>query len=357
MPQPRLINGSKPVRVNLKGIHKVKRRLASGDVREHFYAWRGGPALEGTPGSPEFMRSYQEAIASRSQPGARTVAGLVSSFQASTAFTGLAPSTRKGYLRYLDMIRDEFGTMPTSALDDPRVRGVFKRWRDSLADKPRRADYAMSVLARVLSVAFDNGDIAANPMLKPGRIYTADRQDKIYTEGHLGRLLAVASPPERLALVLALWTGQREGDLIRITWGAISAGRIEVKQRKRGHRVSIPIGKPLEVELASTPRRALTILVNQRGIPWTESGFRQMWRKLMARAGITDDLHFHDLRGTTITRLIIAGCSAAEVAKVAGLSLQTVSSMLDNSYLSRSDELAENAIRKLETGTKSVNGV
>lgn len=29
--------------VKLKGVHKVKRRLADGSVKEHIYAWRGGP--------------------------------------------------------------------------------------------------------------------------------------------------------------------------------------------------------------------------------------------------------------------------------------------------------------------------
>jgi hypothetical protein len=39
--------------------------------------------------------------------------------------------------------------------------------------------------------------------------------------------------------------------------------------------------------------------------PWTESGFRASWRKLVERAGLVDaDLHFHDFRGgTAITRL------------------------------------------------------
>jgi hypothetical protein len=56
------------VRVHLKGIHSVRWRLASGEIVTYHYAWRGGPRLIGKPGSPEFVRSYNEAIASRRRP-------------------------------------------------------------------------------------------------------------------------------------------------------------------------------------------------------------------------------------------------------------------------------------------------
>jgi hypothetical protein len=53
------------MRVHLKGIHKVKMRLATGEVVFYYYAWRGGPRLKGAPGSAEFIRSYDEAHTSQ----------------------------------------------------------------------------------------------------------------------------------------------------------------------------------------------------------------------------------------------------------------------------------------------------
>jgi hypothetical protein len=40
-----LINGGTAVRVRLNGIHRVRKRLATGQVRIYHYAWRGGPRL------------------------------------------------------------------------------------------------------------------------------------------------------------------------------------------------------------------------------------------------------------------------------------------------------------------------
>jgi hypothetical protein len=56
------------MRVQLKGIHRVRYRLASGDIATYYYAWRGGPRLNGHPGSPEFVQSYHDAHSSRRQP-------------------------------------------------------------------------------------------------------------------------------------------------------------------------------------------------------------------------------------------------------------------------------------------------
>jgi hypothetical protein len=51
------------MRIRLKGINSVKRKLADGTVKTFYYAWKSGPALRGKLGSPEFIASYNEAVA------------------------------------------------------------------------------------------------------------------------------------------------------------------------------------------------------------------------------------------------------------------------------------------------------
>src|SRR5262245_4218972 len=53
------------MRIRLKGVNAVTKTLADGSTRTYRYAWKGGPALRGEPGAPEFVHSYNEAIASR----------------------------------------------------------------------------------------------------------------------------------------------------------------------------------------------------------------------------------------------------------------------------------------------------
>ena len=87
------------------------------------------------------------------------------------------------------------------------------------------------------------------------------------------------------------------------------------------------------------------------GRPWTSDGFRTSWGKACERAGI-DDLTFHDLRGTAVVRLAIAGASVPQIAAVTGHSLKDVEAILDAHYLGRDIQLAEAAVLKLEARTK-----
>jgi hypothetical protein len=88
---------------------------------------------------------------------------IIARYKAAPDFTGLAQSTRRAYLIYIKLIEDEFGDLPLGALVDRRVRGEFKSWRDKFGNTPRKADFAWTVLARILSFAKDRGIIAVNP--------------------------------------------------------------------------------------------------------------------------------------------------------------------------------------------------
>ena len=61
------------------------------------------------------------------------------------------------------------------------------------------------------------------------------------------------------------------------------------------------------------------------------------------------DLHFHDLRGTAVTRLAEAECTNAEIASITGHAMRDVARILDR-YLARTDKIALAAIAKLERG-------
>jgi integrase len=81
---------------------------------------------------------------------------------------------------------------------------------------------------------------------------------------------------------------------------------------------------------------------------WQPNAFRKAWGDACRRAAIRD-LTFHDLRGTAVTRLAEAECSAAEIASITGHSMRDVGAILDQ-YLARTGKIALAAIAKLERG-------
>ncbi|WP_342745218.1 tyrosine-type recombinase/integrase [Vannielia litorea] len=302
------------------------------------------------------MAAYQKAVEAKLETPSETLAFVLTAYRGSRRFEELAPRTRRDYEKHLRRIEADYGAFPIAALTDRRTRGEFLTWRDALATKSRRqADYAYSVLALVLSWAQDRGLVPSNPCERPGRTYRSRRVESVWQQEDEARFMQVAPPHLRLAFLLALWTGQRQGDLLRLTWSAFDGACIRLKQSKTGVRVTIPVGKPLLEALNATEKTAVTILTTLRNTAWTESGFRASWRTA-CKAAEVEGLTFHDLRGTAVTRLALAGCTTPEIATITGHSLKQVETILDAHYLSRDAKLALNAIRKREeheTGTGS----
>ena len=86
----------------------------------------------------------------------------------------------------------------------------------------------------------------------------------------------------------------------------------------------------------------------------TSDGFDTEWQTVRAKAKVIG-LTFHDLRGTAVTRLALAGCSEAEIATFTGHSLRDVAAILDAHYLSRDPRLADSALSKREAHEKRTN--
>lgn len=344
------------MRQNLPGLASATKTLADGTKRTYFYAWRGGPLLKDgngapmRPDQPEFIVAYAEAHKGRKKSPTGSLFNLIAEYRASSEFQRRADKTRRDYARYLKLIEEAFGTLPIEAVEMPKARGKFKAWRDGMSATPRTADYAWTILARVLAVAKDNGRISVNVCERGGRLYAADRADIVWTEDAIAAFMAEASQPLRQALTLALWTGQRQGDLLRLSWTAYDGERINLRQEKTRARVMVPAGTPLRAMLDAMKEargRATTILTNTRGEPWTQDGFRASWGKAATRAKL-DDLHFHDLRGTAVTRLALAGCTVPQIAAITGHSQKDAESILQAHYLGGTRELAEQAMVKLE---------
>ena len=339
------------MRVRLKGLNSVTKRLADGRTVSYYYAWKGGPPLHGEPGTPEFIHSYNEAIARKVTPPRGTLLSVLQQYQASEDFTGLAESTRHGYIGLVRRIEQAFGDFPLSALTDRRTRGVFMSWRDrySVNSGRRQADYAWTVLARILSWGLDRGLVLANPCERGGRLYRGTRREIVWSAADEALFLERAPAQLHLPLLLALWTGQRQGDLLRLPWSAYDGTHIRLRQGKTGARVVIPVGARLKGALDATPKLSPLILVKRDGKPWTSAGFQTSWCRACKRVGLIG-LTYHDLRGTAVTRLAIAGATEAEIATITGHSLRSVRAILDAHYLARDPALAESAIAKLERG-------
>jgi len=146
--------------------------------------------------------------------------------------------------------------------------------------------------------------------------------------------------------------GQSEGDVLRMTWSAISRGRIAVRQSKTGELVEIPIVLRLEQILGSVGRRkAVTIVAGAKGRPLSSTGFQSLFQKARKKLGFEKGLTFHGLRHTMAQSLAEAGASEAELMAVTG---HKSSAMVAHyTRRARRRKLAESAMERLGANVPS----
>lgn len=315
--------------VKLHGIHTVRRKLADGSVRVHRYAWRGGPKLDGEPGSVEFLRSYNQAQASKTAPDAYVIPGTlgdaIKRFKRSGDFSKLSERTQREYSRYLSLIELEFSDAPLSAFNDPQMRGEVKEWRDDMRNRPRTADYAVAVFKRLLSWLMDNGELVLNVAARMGRLHRVSRAHIIWTEDDHAKMAGVQTPlGQRMAWAMrfACLTGLRRSSLVAIPYSADQGGYFDWISNKTHRRVIIPILPQLRALLDEMPETTGAILRGARGEPMTPDGFSSNFDAITTLAGV--DKHIHDARGTFATALALAGTDDREIAGIIGWSPEKV---------------------------------
>lgn len=207
------------------------------------------------------------------------------------------------------------------------------------------------------------------------------------------------------AIMLGVWTGQRQGDRLTLCGGSVQEGRHVFRQSKTGAIVNLKFAPELAVRLAAARARRETWTVTPREIvidearraPFTASHYSHtfmdvrdaaVWgvpaegyrverpqladakrnRRLQKLAGeaaslpvanpavpahwqlppmpSVSDARDQDLRDTAVTWLARAGCTALEIAQLTGHSLQSIHTILKH-YVAAHPEIADNAIDKL----------
>ncbi len=122
-------------------------------------------------------------------------------------------------------------------------------------------------------------------------------------------------------VVLALATGARKMELLRLTWADVdlTRARITLHHTKNRERRVLPLaGLALEeVQKLAKVRRLDTPLLFPRADGRQPIDIRYAWAQALQEAGITD-FRFHDLRHSAASYLAMSGASLAEIAEILG---------------------------------------
>ena len=234
--------GRSVVKFDLKHIHAVKKRLANGEVRVHYYHRRTRQRIEGEPDTIQFRLAYEKACEAATKHEAETFAALTGDFFASQKFQSLSERTRADYIGHRPIIEAQWASLPLEALKDKRIKRDARQWRDGMVEKfgARQADLIFATARRIVSFGLKDGLLDVNHFSGIEAVYSADRSDIIWLPEHIETFWA-SNPEEslKLGLIMGLNIGRREGDLIRLTWGDYTGEFIGVTNRKGRRKIQI----------------------------------------------------------------------------------------------------------------------
>ena len=191
---------------------------------------------------------------------------------------------------------------------------------------PATVNRYLAALSHAFAVAVKEwGWLEDSPLRKVTRPREPRGRVRYLSDDERGRLLGECresgSPDLYCAVVLALSTGARRGEILGLRWGQVDFARraITLLQTKNGEIRALPLvghAFDLMVERAKV-RRIDTDLVfpgrkNNRPID-----LRTPFETAVKRAGI-EDFRWHDLRHCTASYLAMNGATLAEIAEVLG---------------------------------------
>ena len=208
----------------------------------------------------------------------------------------LAPRTQKDYARHIAVLRRLFGDREPDSLK-PKELGAFLNVPKGKIQRNR----SMAVMSCAMGEAVGRWYMAERNPCRDVKRNPSRHRDRYVSNDEFAAVKAIAPKRLKLAMTLALLTGQRQGDVLALKWESVKDMLIYVQQGKTGKRLAIQVSPELEAvldECWKLPGRGEYVITRRIGGRYTSEGFRAMWQrtinKYVHRGGTR--FTFHDIR-------------------------------------------------------------
>lgn len=278
---------------------------------------------------------------------ASTLGELISFYKRSPEFAGLATATRRTY----DIAFDKFSQinifeMPLHVVESHGSPIIIKIRNRILRDWGWwQANYSVAVLRLLFSWAKPYGHMKTNPAIgvqKLKRSKDKPRLNRAWSDLEVQAVLDEATRRNlwgvRAAVALGLARLSR-ADIVRFPWASFNGSEIDTARHKTGVSLWKPCPELVRDILHSTPREyrlgrrtqgkagaavrvATTVVANQHGLPYTDSGLSATFRKVVAsllkRGVVQPGLTLHGLGHTVGKWLAESGATTKQIQAFLG---------------------------------------
>jgi integrase len=191
---------------------------------------------------------------------------------------------------------------------------------EEVASKPGMARNMLSMLRVLIALAIEDGIHQDDPTVGIKRPKLSADGWHTWTEDEIAAFEAKhpIGSRARLAFALALYTGQRAADLIKMGRQHVRDGMINVAQQKTGARLWVGVHTDLKAIIDSVPSVHLIFLISEKGKPYAgATSFSHAMNRWAKEAGLTG-CPLHGLRKACCRRLAEAGCTTSEIMAISG---------------------------------------
>lgn len=239
---------------------------------------------------------------------------------------GVTASTRAFYEYALVSINPVLGDQPLEKITSKEIDDLRLALKRAGKSETTQRAYCQAVI-RILRGARKRHILAAMPDVADLDLPPAAKPQNELSPEEEQRLLEAldTTPPLKALVVVGLETGLRRSDLLGLTWRAVDwEGEVlHVVQVKTGEPVVVPIFPACRIALEWCRDRGIrsmngAVLLDHRGLPWTEQVLKDAWNAAKKRAGITRRFRLHDLRHTFACRLASDGVSLPTIQVILG---------------------------------------
>jgi len=186
---------------------------------------------------------------------------------------------------------------------------------------PARVNREMSILRHMLNKAVQWDKIDVSPFTKGESLFLRENNERIryLTQEEAEQLLKACPAHLRPIVETALNTGMRKGEILSLKWSQIRDGWIYLEETKSGKGRPVPLNDAqISVfgELRARQQlRSPFVFCDDKGRPF--GNVQKSFDSALKRAGIYD-FHFHDLRHTCASWMVMAGADLVAVQKQLG---------------------------------------
>lgn len=172
-------------------------------------------------------------------------------------------------------------------------------------------------VSRIFALAEREGYVKSNPMKGVELSEVEERENRVLSPEEASRLLNPQTRTDAIMLV-AMMTGMRRGEILRLQWSHIQPTFIQVPGTKnKASRKPVPITSEVRDAIMAQPVRSLFVFSTDTGKPLSP---RNVSRDVAVRRkalGLPATMRLHDLRGTFVSQLMEAGVDLRTVQELA----------------------------------------